>query len=152
MAYTITSESYGARLPKITATADSTDDLATLGTNFAEGSTCVISDTTYKLDKVKGWVDPSSGGGGGASVTTVNVTEEGTLWTCDKTWQEIYDAFQTGRVLLNLPVSNEGDEAIVSLLGVTNLYGSYGIYYPYNNSVMSMTASAADGYPYASFD
>lgn len=65
MAYTIISESYGPRKPFITATADSTDDLATLGTDFAEGSTCVISTTTYKLDKVKGWIDPSQGGGGG---------------------------------------------------------------------------------------
>lgn len=64
MAYEILTESYGRRLPKITATADSTDDLASLGTNYAEGSTCVIGDTTYKLDKVQGWVDPSSGGGG----------------------------------------------------------------------------------------
>ena len=65
MSYEILTKSYGRRLPKITATATSTDDLATLGTDYAEGSTCVISDTTYKLDKVQGWVDPSSGGGGG---------------------------------------------------------------------------------------
>ena len=67
MAYTITSESYGRRLPKITAIADSTDDLATLGTDFAEGSTVVIGDKTYSLDKVQGWIEPGSGGGGGSS-------------------------------------------------------------------------------------
>lgn len=71
MAYQITSESYGRRLPKITATADSTDDLATLGTDWAEGSICTIGNTTYKMDKVKGWVDPSSGGSGGSGILSV---------------------------------------------------------------------------------
>lgn len=75
MAYQITSESYGRRLPKITATADSTDDLATLGTDWSEGSVCTIGDTTYKLDKVKGWVDPSSGGGSGSGILIVRGSE-----------------------------------------------------------------------------
>lgn len=93
MSYEITSESYGRRLPKITATATSTDDLATLGTDWAEGSTCTISDTTYKLDKVKGWVDPSSGGGGGgASALIISIEQDGNTATLDKTAGEIIEA------------------------------------------------------------
>lgn len=67
MAYTILSESYGRRLPKITAEADSTDDLTALGTDYAEGSTCTVGGEDYVLDKVGGWVIPGSGGGGGGS-------------------------------------------------------------------------------------
>ena len=63
MSYEIKSESYGRRLPKITAEADSTDDLVSLGVDYAEGSTCLIGDTTYKLDKVSGWVIPGESDG-----------------------------------------------------------------------------------------
>lgn len=104
MAYEITSESYGARLPKITATADSTDDLATLGTNFAEGSTCVISDTTYKLDKVKGWIDPTAGGGGGDDGDIVVVNFEwdssSSKFRADKTDSEIEALILDGKTVI----------------------------------------------------
>lgn len=126
MAYTITSESYGPRLPKITATADSTADLATLGTNWAEGSTCVISTTTYVFDEVNGWavagsqgkelpdvtaedngdvltvVDGAwgkaepSGGGGGVLVATYTYDESTGTWSCDKTLSQILDAIASG--------------------------------------------------------
>ena len=56
MAYTILTETYGRRLPKITAEATSISDLEALGTNYAEGSICTIGSLVYKLDKVKGWV------------------------------------------------------------------------------------------------
>lgn len=94
MAYQITSESYGRRLPKITATADSTDDLATLGTDWAEGSTCVIGSTTYSLDKVQGWVEPGSGGGGG-SLTVVFSTTDMENFTADKTCAEVMSAYNS---------------------------------------------------------
>jgi hypothetical protein len=99
MSYEITSESYGRRLPKITATATSTDDLATLGTDWAEGSTCTISDTTYKLDKVKGWVDPGSAPSGGGGALVINLTWDGeaSKYTSDKTFAEISAAFQEGK-------------------------------------------------------
>ena len=99
MAYEILTESYGRRLPKITAEADSTDDLATLGTNYAEGSTCVIGDKTYSLDKVQGWVEPGSGGGSGG-VFWVNFTwdEEETAWAADKTVEEIFALVNAGQI------------------------------------------------------
>lgn len=97
MAYEILSESYGRRLPKIAAEADSTDDLATLGTNYAEGSTCVIGDKTYSLDKVQGWVEPGSGGGGVVNIEWVGVGETATTV---QTAKELYDACNNGAVLL----------------------------------------------------
>lgn len=107
MAYTITSESYGRRLPKITATADSTDDLATLGTNWAEGSTCVISDTTYKLDKVQGWVDPSSGGGGGDQfIVHYNMDSEDTPVT--ESYADILAAIAAGKTIVVHVVNSAG--------------------------------------------
>ena len=152
MAYTILTESYGRRLPKITATAESTDDLATLGTDFAEGSTVVIGDKTYSLDKVQGWVEPGSGGGGG-SVFAVTVTEEGTTWTCDKTWKEIHDAFLAGdSVYFNLPVYDEGDEKYAALTTVSVTSGQYNAYFMNDSYAEFFATSAEDGYPSANFD
>lgn len=100
MAYTILSESYGRRLPKITAEADSTEDLTALGTDYAEGSTCNVGETEYTLDKVSGWIVPGSGGGGGSgggvlvATFTYDPTTETT--TCDKTYVEIHSQFQSG--------------------------------------------------------
>lgn len=125
MSYEITSESYGRKLPKITATATSTDDLAALGTDWAEGSTCVISETTYKLDKVKGWVDPNSGGGGGGGSLVVNWDADSD--TLDKSWQEIHDAMEAGQNVT--VVGDESYESIGIAYGCAKTYdGTYQVY------------------------
>lgn len=54
MAFTVISAIYGRTLPKITAAADSFDELADI-TNVAEGSTCTIGATKYVFDEVNGW-------------------------------------------------------------------------------------------------
>lgn len=70
------------------------------------------------------WSAPASGGGGGSSsggVLVVNITDDGTTETLDKTWQEIYDALESGSApmlvfknsdgyFLNQWQSVEGDE------------------------------------------
>ena len=153
MAYTILTESYERKFPKITATADSTDDLAELGTNFAEGSTCVISDKTYKLDEVSGWVDSAGGGGGGGgSVLVVNVEEDGTLWTCDKTWKEIHDAFLTGSVVLNLPANTEGDCRLVTVFGVDIRDERYSVKYYDGYGDQLLSTNSENGYPEINWD
>lgn len=103
MAYTILSESYGRRLPKITAEADSTDDLAVLGIDYAEGSTCTVGEDEYVLDKVGGWVIRGSGGGGGDLLVTI--TENDGAYTADKTNAEIYAAAQAGKLVRALVIS-----------------------------------------------
>lgn len=104
MAYEILSESYGRRLPKIAAEADSADDLATLGTNWAEGSTCVIGDKTYSLDKVQGWVEPGSGGGSGGSgdIVVVNFEYDSSIgkYRADKTDSEIEALILDGKTVI----------------------------------------------------
>lgn len=77
MAYTIKSESYGPRKPKLVIEADSIDDVAEL-TEVAEGSTCKVGGDTYEYDSVNGWVIPGSGGGGGGlKIFTIQEIEDG---------------------------------------------------------------------------
>jgi hypothetical protein len=157
MAYEIKSESYGRRLPKITATADSTDDLSTLGTDWAEGSTCVISDTTYKLDKVKGWVDPSSGGGGGGGGLVVE-----TEWVAGSGDSEPYfksnvlgtalrAAITSGQnVVVHIPGKTDysiGELYFTPILELTDASGQADIVYrlPYDKSGSMPWSNLLDG-------
>ena len=154
MSYEILTESYGRRLPKITAEADSTDDLTTLGTDWAEGSTCQISDTTYKLDKVQGWIDPNSGGGGGGGgdtgVLMITATKnESDNMVLDKTYAEILAAVSAGTLCVVVtasgtpgsgnsysikhdPVSSIGDngDAFYVIAGESTFYADSDTDYP----------------------
>lgn len=151
MAYEILSESYGRRLPKITATAESADDLTSLGTDYAEGSICTISDKTYTLDKVQGWIEAGSGGGGGGGGALLVHADNETM-ALDKTWQEIDNAKPL--VYLDyiegwmLPlVQSVYDEA-------EGVYGlSFWNYLDDTTPVLSFITDTADGYPvYATDD
>ena len=146
MAYTITSESYGPRKPFITATATSTDDLAALGTDFAEGSTCIISTTTYKLDKVKGWIDPSQGGGGGGGgvlVVTLSSDDDENL-TANKTAGEIYAAMSEGLVVFEYTI---GSETTVEQCSSAQYVSGEGYYFYSWNLSPRLLAETADDYP-----
>lgn len=150
MSYEITSESYGRRLPKITATATSTDDLATLGTDWAEGSTCTISDTTYKLDKVKGWVDPSSGGGGGSGGGfVIETTEENQRVTMNKTYAEIKEAFSAGQTCV-VKWSADGT-AWDSVIGLIEGSSTYRVIVWNGRDSTELSATSTSGYPSAYF-
>lgn len=100
MAVQILSQSYGPRKPLIECTADSLSDLA--GLVCAEGSTATVGGTEYVLDRVNGWVEPGSGGGGGSGVLVVNVryNEGDTVQTLDKTVAEILAAVQSGSIVV----------------------------------------------------
>ena len=150
MSYEITSESYGRRLPKITATATSTDDLATLGTDWAEGSTCTISDTTYKLDKVKGWVDPSSGGGGGSGGGfVIETTVENQRVTMNKTYAEIKEAFSAGQTCV---VKWNADGTVWdSVVGLVEGSSNYQVIVWNGGASTALSATSTSGYPSAYF-
>ena len=155
MSYTILTESYGRRLPKITAEADSTDDLTTLGTDWAEGSTCEISTTTYKLDKVKGWVDPSSGGGGGgAEPLSVEITMTGTVGTMDATITEIAEALAAGTpVVISIPDGSDYFSQGYSVVSAVAYYdGDPTIVYFVMGSYVNEWQANADGYPEFDFN
>lgn len=96
MAYTIISESYGPRKPKIICTADSLDDLANL--DCAEGSEATVGGTRYVLDRVNGWVEP--GGGGGVFIVTLTPTAQDLSGTLDKTISEINAAVLSGKTIV----------------------------------------------------
>lgn len=87
MAVQILSQSYGPRKPLISCTADSLSDLA--GLVCAEGSTATVGGTEYVLDRVNGWIEPGSGGGGSGVLVVSADTATGAL---DKTWREIREA------------------------------------------------------------
>lgn len=155
MAYEILSESYGRRLPKIAAEADSADDLATLGTNWAEGSTCAISTTTYKLDKVKGWIDPSSGGsGGGALMVNATYSSDTEMMTLDKTCGEISAAIMSGQMCFvhvqeSVGTIYAGYNAVTCLLIDQYGGGTVGMLNNENGTpqYINFDANAADEYP-----
>lgn len=177
MAYEILSESYGRRLPKIAAEADSADDLATLGTNWAEGSTCVIGDKTYSLDKVQGWVEPGSGGGALPAVTSddngdvltvvdgvwgkaapsgggVIIIQEGENHTLPLTWQQIYDGLAQG-VVYNLLYSYSDTGTGEYGVGMNQVYSADYLptgagdqpIYMVATSQFTYEAQSADDYP-----
>lgn len=158
MAYEILSESYGARLPKITATADSTDDLATMGTNYAEGSTCVIGDKTYTLDKVQGWVEPGSGGGGSGGglveeFTWQRISALDIKAVSADSAEDIFDAFKSGRnVAFHIPhLDGHLAEGYLSITGIAFATDSTGstsdiISSMYGDSGSGITAVLPEGY------
>lgn len=100
-----------------------------------------------------GGSDDGGGSGGSGSAMIVNVEEDGVVWTCDKTWAEIREAYAAGcTILLNLPSETPNYSTVIN---VSNPYtGGYKIYY-YNigmSYVASLETSDEDGYPTASFD
>lgn len=137
MAVQILSQSYGPRKPLIECTADSLTELA--GLVCAEGSTATVGDTEYVLDRVNGWVEPgSSGGGSGVLVVNKDKTPPFAL---DKTWQEIFDAASTGVVFL---VSVEDEQVSTDLVRTVYLDdGTYSL----EDSATIYSTNSASGYP-----
>lgn len=156
MAYTILSESYGRRLPKITAEANSTDDLTALGTDYAEGSTCNVGGTEYTLDKVSGWIIPGSGGGGGGGTLIVGATysSDTEMMTLDKTFGEISAALVAGQMCF-VHIPETAGNIFAGYYAVTSLWinqgggGTVGMLYNSNGTPLyiNFDANASDEYP-----
>lgn len=91
-----------------------------------------------------------NGGSGGVQVFIVSVTEDGVIWTCDKTWREIADAYDGGKMVrFNLP---SYDNASSPLLGLTASSEQYDVYYQYARNISPLSCSNENDYPSASFD
>ena len=140
MAVQILSQSYGPRKPLIECTADSLSELA--GLVCAEGSTATVGGTEYVLDRVNGWVEPGSGGGGGSGVLVVNATGDETL-TLDKTWQEIHDAMP----LVVLSYAAQGLVGFVTMVGYRD-----GVYLAQFGNVFNFGAANPNDYPIDPYD
>ena len=104
MAVQILSQSYGPRKPLIECTADSLDDL--VGLVCAEGSKATVGGTEYVLDRVNGWIEPGSGGGGGSDVLVVTLTrvedaQEGEPeFQSSHTAEQIFEAYSSGKIVV----------------------------------------------------
>lgn len=153
----IISQSYGPRKPLVVCEASSLDMLADL--DCAEGSKATVGGTEYVLDRVNGWIEPGSGGGGGSDVLVVNVTYEGQTGTCDKTWAEINDAIHAGKLVVSpMEYSNTGNSYVTMFFTSTDSYGestymAYAVYFEPDSSfqpnVLVFHATATDDYPHA---
>lgn len=67
--------------------------------------------TTYEYDSVAGWVAPDEGGGGGGdsgSMLKVTFTsDDGSDFTCDKTYDEIVEAAGNGQFIYGVDIYNK---------------------------------------------
>lgn len=84
----------------------------------------------------------SSGSGGGNPTLVVEVTSKNNVWTCEKTWQEIFDAFLTSAVVLRLP-----DDGQANFILISNIFYSEAIYYIAGGDGFSFSTDNANGYP-----
>ena len=92
----------------------------------------------------------NGGGGGGSAPLMVHIIENGSLWTLDKTWNEIAAAVENGVAIIKSP---EGyDPFIMVCVGVELNSGTYIVHIPSSSSYGNFSSATADGYPEISFD
>ena len=94
----------------------------------------------------------SGGGSGGGGVTIVNITEDNHVYTMDKTWGEIDEAFQSGAVVavLELQTPGIGDETHkISVVSVSQDAEQYYVNLTQRAGLILGTflASTEDDYP-----
>ena len=95
--------------------------------------------TAEKLNHIEDGVADSG------SVFNINVTEEGTTWTMNKTWNEIKNAFLSGKMLV-VSLPNGIDEKYTTVVEIrTQVNDSQ--YYVDTASSNYFCALSADGYP-----
>ncbi len=101
--------------------------------------------TAAKLNKMEqGIADGYSSGGG----LILHVNQSGDTYTLDKTWQEIWDAMESGQSVLVVKSDSESGYGSVYHTYVTNIYFETGeiidyVVYAGNN----FSAGSPSGYP-----
>lgn len=97
--------------------------------------------TAEKLNHIEDGIADSG------SVFNINVTEEGTAWTMNKTWNEIKNAFLSGKMLVvSLPYGT--DERYTTVVEIR----AEDQYYVNTASSNYFGTLSADGYPEENFE
>lgn len=97
------------------------------------------------------WHEQSGGGsGGGGSTLLVNIVEDGSVWTCDKTWKEMHDAAMAGSQVWVRVYNESYRDATGLVTSFDNLY--YSIYFKFQDAEYSMYAATENDYPSINFD
>jgi hypothetical protein len=87
--------------------------------------------------------------GGGGSTLSVNIIEDGSLWTCDKTWKEMHDAAMAGsQVWVKKENQWNNLQGLVTSFDVSQ----HGIYFKLQVYDYSLFASSENDYPSYYFD
>ncbi len=101
--------------------------------------------TAAKLNKMEqGIADGYSSGGG----LVVHVNQSGDTYTLDKTWQEIWDAMESGQSVLVVNIESESGSGSVYHVYVNSIYFETGEITDYVvDANGNFTASSPSGYP-----
>lgn len=89
------------------------------------------------------------GSGGGAGAYVVNTTVSGSTVTCDKTAAEMFDAFQTGVVLIRIGTGEYIN--IFTVIAAARDGSAYTFVCPNGSENVAFRVTGGDSYPQASF-
>lgn len=114
------------------------------------GGNPVGSDIAEVINNFANEPAPAPSGGSGLQVTGIT---DGTLVTMDKTWEEIRDALEAGKLVTFKHDDNTATYYRVFTINSVNCNsGTYTVNVVGNGANESYTASDADGYPSYSYD
>lgn len=91
-----------------------------------------------------------SGGSSGSGALIVNLSYEGSTYTADKTWKEIYDAFVSGVSVRFIDSNHVPDNPYPVVYTIFNIYSfvnQYTIALTHDNLNFYLTATSEDEYP-----
>lgn len=113
----------------------------------------MVSDNIFQLKMEDVVKNMSGGGGGGSAPLIVHITEEGSTWTLDKTWNEIKSAMESGMVYILSPYSTTDYYALWMVVEISGGHGQWNVtcFKDWYGQQFS-TGVGADDYPMASFD
>ena len=100
--------------------------------------------TADKLNHIEDGIADSGGG----SAFIINVNEDGVIWTLDKTWQQIYEAFYSGSECIVKLERDENGQSLYKVDYIANESGSYNVGFFSNQ----LSSNSPDGYPSVSFE